>query len=1269
MSQYKQLSYIAKAMTAGLLTTGVLFSATTQAAVSQAPLSLTEGVAPNMIFTLDDSTSMNWGYTPDAIAGARHERKGKSAYYNPNYYDPNVQYKAPTSFISGIERPLTTSFSKAYYDGFQPNKNRGADWADLRSSYNVTWTYNRSKDGNGSSYTSDDSAARTSVWGKNPKPDFSCTIDFGNTNSGTRDCTTDAGIKISITRTSRTSCTASSPSLPGSGSCSRSSNRLTGSWEEKPVHAYYYIYDNTVPGCNNKSDEACYRLKFVDSQEEKNFATWYSFYRTRALATISAASLAFYDLSPSIRLTWQSLIHCKNLNYAGTSTVLGYRCGINNFRAYSSTHRENFFSWLQSGTRFDQADGTPLRWATKRAGDFLKDSEIAWYKNPEKNDAASKVKYSCRPSYHVLMTDGMWTDTNEPNSVKNFENSDYLEKSLSDGKTYDVKPPFSDSYSGSLADIAMYYWATDLSSMDNNVPPYTPYKNSNIDIEYWDPRNNPATWQHMSNFIMGLGLTEALNKSNIPWSGSTHEGIGYQKLISGNANWPQVRSGGSDNVYDLWHAAINSRGEFFSVDSPDAMVQAFNNILTRIASRKSTAAAPATSNSLEADGDPDEPQNRLVTYSYQSSFDNTEDWVGDLKKVKTYRIWVPDGEGGGSFEISSEDVWSASSKLKNERTVYMAGSNGLQEFTTTNANSKLKSWLNINPETGVDDNRWDDRLNYIRGVRSNEGEGSTSFRKRSSLLGDLLASQPAVVQRPQYLELFSNRLEGNAQYTTFIDTTKNRAGRIYIGGNDGMLHGFDTNSGTETFAFIPTAVFPNLNKLTGKNYTHHYYVDGSPEVADVYDSVAGVWKTILVGTLRAGGKGLFALDVTNPEEVKLLWEFDEFNYTGNDGYRNGMVGPGYSFPKPSIARLHNGKWAVVTGNGYEGANTNNGKAALYVIDAITGKLEKALEVQSATTTPNGLSTPRLADFDSDGVADYAYAGDLHGNLWRFDLLGTGASPDRDLTTGPIYGNKNSTSTDGFKLAYGNSPMFTASSGTHSQPITAAPSLTRHPSGNGYLVIFGTGKYFEDADKTGTETHPQTLYAIWDQKTRAETTGAGMSIDRDALVGQTITATNLIAEGKSSGLERIARTLSDNAVSYYDTNGNVSKQGWYLDLAANSSYEGEMMIENMRVLGRDTLLISTLVPNDDPCAHGAGNWLYALNPATGGRTTHHAFDTRIQNPNGSVTLVSAIKLGNEGGLSLGQDELGITAFGEKIDLGNSGRLRGNRAGSWRFIPNP
>ena len=1319
MTQYTRLASLVKTTTAGLLSASVLLSATAQAVVSQAPLSLTEGVAPNLIVTIDESTSMDSAFVPDGL-GYTGERRFRANTFNAMAYNPAITYKIPPSFQkNGDEKFLSTSFNTAYNNGFKP---KSGEAKNLVSDYNVAQTV-KIRD-------TETTVTHPSI--RNPEYDFRCGIKTSKLtkNNQTHTCTGDPqngysawnadeldnwqtrSGEITITRTGSSSCTAIMKAdgvVINNVPCSRRS--ISGTYyyiadlTKASVPAYYYVADkNFGASADNNNDslsadssggnadckDSCYRLVFVTAtsgqlraddvasgrDERQNFANWYSFYRSRSLATISAASLAFYDLSNSTRMTWQNLSDCKQLNKANST-----RCGDNRFREYSKEQRGEFYHWMQN-MRMNNA--TPLPTAMRRAGEFLRTDDTAWHAYPNNSNKQNTAKntYSCRPSYHVMMTDGLWqTDIDSSSTITRRDGDSFTlpEGSRNYPAGNHTKIYVDNAPAYTVADVAMNYWANDLrTGLTNKVPAYIPYKNTNSDIEFWDPRNNPATWQHMTNFIMGLGLTNALNNPDIPWEGGTYEGEGYKKLKDGTVSWPPASRGSSNNVYDLWHAAINSRGEFFSVDSPDAMVQAFSNILTRIASRKSTAAAPATSNSLEADiTNPEDPQDRLVSYSYQSSFDNTEDWVGDLKMVKSWRQWVSDGEGGGGFESHSEDVWSASSLLKGERTVKMAGSNGLQEFTTTNANSKLKSWLNINPETGVVDNRWDDRLNYIRGVRSNEGEGSTDFRKRSSLLGDFLASQPAVVQRPQYLERFANTLEGpedSTKYTDFVTQTNSREARIYIGGNDGMLHAFDAgvDGGKETFAFIPTAVFPNLNKLTGKNYTHHYYVDGSPEVADVYDSEAGVWKTILVGTLRAGGKGLFALDITTPGQEELLWEFDEFNYQSNAGHTSGMVGPGYSFPKPTIARLHNGRWAVVTGNGYEGANTANGKAALYIIDAMTGKLHKSLEVQSSTKKDNGLSSPRLADYDGDGVADYAYAGDLHGNLWRFDLFGTGASTDRDLADGPIYGNKNSLSTDGFKVSYAGKPVFTATASKDNalQPITAAPSLSRHPSGNGYLVILGTGKYFEDGDKTGTETHAQSLYAIWDEKTKAESTGGvGMPIARNNLVKQEIKATNLDAKGLASGLDRKARTLSDEAVRYYDADGKPSKKGWYLDLAAGTTYEGEMMIENMRVLGRDTLLISTLVPNDDPCAHGAGNWLYALNPATGGRTKHHAFDTRVKNQDGSYTLVSAIKLGSEGGLSLGQDELGITAFGETIDLGNSGRLRGNRAGSWRMIPDP
>ena len=1305
MNTYNRLGSLGKAVVAGLLSSGVLLSATARAEVSQKPLSLTEGVAPNMILTLDDSTSMAWGYVPDnppwdEESWSTSSRRIRAANTNPMYYNPDVVYEIPPNFDStGKESSFQTSFTSAPENGFRPNGTK----INLSDNYRMVHTYQMP----GGTLTR-----------ANHPADFTCTANFSGTSNGAvRECTNEYGNIRAVITKGRTSsqCTATvhlgiSDSVKTvTPSCSISRNTATVSVfsNNAGIPANYYKFDPALDSsCQGKKNEAdgggenCYRLQWVKPEEEQNFANWYSFYKTRALATLSAAGLAFYSLDSSVRFTWQTLNSCWLPSQ--TTNRTHNTCGANQLRPYSASHRSDFYHWLYNLTDFSYAkagsrSGTPLRGSLKRAGEFLSDAR-PWKKDPVANTGES---YGCRPAYHVLMTDGMWNvdeGANGHSRIAAPSRPVHQSTTLPDGKAYSQQAPYGNAYQSNigntyrdrtLADYAFHYWATDLSSgnngLANKVPAYIPYKNTNSEVEYWDPRNNPATWQHMSNFIMGLGLSNALTKSP-EWSGSAHAGAGYQGLRDNTINWPTPANQHDNNIYDLWHAALNSRGEFFSVDSPEAMVEAFNTILNRIAERQSVAAAPGVSSSLESDGDPDDPQDRLVTYSYQSSYDNIGDWIGDLAKVRIYREWVPGTNGQrGSFMERTENEWRASQSMPaaSGRNIKFVVDGVMKDFTENNVEgTDLQSWLDVNPDTGpTQTGRWREAVNYLRGERSKEGLGDNDFRIRSSLLGNFMASQPVIVQRPRYLEQLVNRLEDNTAYTTFIANKKDRAGRIYIGGNAGMLHGFDTTIGKETFAFIPTAVQPKLNLLTGKEYGHQFYVDGSPQVADVYDKEAGVWKTILVGTLRAGGKGLFALDVTTPGEEKLLWEFDEFNYTGNRGYSNDMVGPGYSFPQPVISRLHNGRWAVVTGNGYKGANTGGGKAALYVIDALTGELTKSLEVQGGNAE-NGLSSPRLADYDGDGIADYAYAGDLQGNLWRFDLLGVGASSERNPAEGSIYGNKTG-DINKFAVSYGGKPMFSARStaGGHVQAITAAPSMTRHPSGKGYLVVFGTGKYFEEGDKEGTTNHAQSLYAVWDRQTRAETTNAtGMPIARTALQAQTITRTNVTSTNADGQLME-ARTVSNNAVGYYNAQGQEAMLGWYLDLANGTSYEGEMMIENMIVVG-STLLVSTLVPNEDPCAHGAGNWLYALNPATGGRTLNHAFTQWAVDDAGNRVIVSALKHGQEGGIAIRQREDGsiVTSDG-LVDIdpfsNRGGKMRPGRGGTgsdgsrqgWRFIPEP
>lgn len=568
---------------------------------------------------------------------------------------------------------------------------------------------------------------------------------------------------------------------------------------------------------------------------------------------------------------------------------------------------------------------------------------------------------------------------------------------------------------------------------------------------------------------------------------------------------------------------------------------------------------------------------------------------------------------------------------------------------------------------------------------SKEGDGDNDFRARgNTVLGDFFASQPVVVSGARYLAGVADKLEGTTSYKTFVDTVKSRPQLLYVGGNAGMLHVFNTSNMKEVFAFIPTAVFPKLNKLTGKNYNnaHQYYVDGSPVVADVYDRDNARWRTILVGTLRAGGKGMFALDVTEPgvngEGIKLLWELTDENFPNQINDNPVNVKLGYTFSKPTIARLHDGKWAVVIGNGYKADGANNGGAALLVIDAMTGNITKSLEVQSPINNlENGLSTPTLADFDGDGVADYAYAGDLHGNLWRFDLLGaTASAPTGSIVENPSaadkygsYGEKNDV--ERFEVGNQGKPLFTAKSVDNTiQSITAAPTLIRHPSRRGYIVTFGTGKYFEYGDKAGDESTYQTVYGVWDQNTKVEAT-SGAVITRTNMQGQEI-ASSGSGTGFTTGKDRETRTLGSEEVKWdgetFDKSVGVgtelgTKLGWYFDLKVTSAgaKDGEMVIEKIEAIG-STLFMQTLVPNDDPCTSGASNWLYAINAYTGGQTEHHAFDTR--GPNGEI--ISAIKFGTEGGVSISQDETGFKANapGDQEPIAPAPDSMGRQ--SWRMI---
>lgn len=1285
--------------------------------LSQVPLFLTEGVAPNIMVTIDNSGSMKWAFAPDTMnptTGStyggytadqvRTSRRAKSGTFNPLYYNPSVTYQAPyaVSYSNGTTTttPLTTSFTSAYVNGFKTARGN----LNLSSGYMVSWDYDTSRGTttasssnadywNYSKYASYASPDKVYYLAANPSSDFgasttsstsssssstsyststtststqtissnsgsykvsvsngSCSVTFTNPSASTGDpstttdsttgTTTKAVTTTSVTYTSGT-CTSKTSGGTTTYTVSASKNTSTSTTTtvtttdrtKSAVPAYYYVYSSALSGCTaSLHDDNCYKLVTVSAtsgtgstDERQNFANWYSFYRNRELATQSAANLAFSELSSATRLSWQAL-GTSDTCITSSSYLSSYNCrGLDNSSTsyydnrlgdFSGSHRAQFFTWL-GDIYFNQS--TPLLGAIDRVGTLL--TATGKYGPYAKTIGTTETPvYACRASYSITLTDGIW---NTAGSHGDYDNSS---RTLPDGTSYSPKAPFKDSTSNTLADLAFKYWATDAqTTVANQVPTYT--KESGTD-QYWNPKNDPATWQHMVSYFVGLGLTNTL--TDPAWGGDTYSGD-YSALVAGTKSWPAASSGSANNVYDMWHAAINSRGEFFSADTPDSLLSALQSIVTRINETSTASASQAISSPL-TDSDYSSANSYIPSFS-------SADWSGTL--IKYARTTSATTEAWNAQTLL-DSAYPSGNTAYASRPIYIAGgtaSSGLQSFAWANLSTAQQTTLNKALNSTIDSNG-SARVSWLRGDRSNE---STLLRSRSHILGDIVDSTPVLVTTPSSPAAKMNALVGDSSYSDFKTTWASRATRIYVGANDGMLHGFDDN-GKETFAFIPSSVISNLYKLADPDYTssaHQYYVDGTPTVADVY--FGNTWHTVLVGTLRGGGRAVFALDITDPTNVKLLWEKSYSDTT--------YAELGYTYAKPVIARLHSGDWAVVLANG---ANSANDKAVLYLIDVKDGSLLKALTATDSATGANGLSSPYVADVDGDLIADYVYAGDLHGNLWRFDLIGTSGS----LTSAATSSN--------FRVAFSGSPLFTgvatslsSSASSTTQPITASPYVIAHPSGTGHLVIVGTGKYMEASDAAADTSKAMSVYGIWDTQTQGEYATSTPTITSSKLQAQTFGNDTSITYTSTSGsnVTTTANTLSSNAVSWFNNDGSIKSYGWYLNLPLT----GEMVVIKP-VTVSNSVLITSLAPNDDPCQSGASTYLTLIDPYTGGASSETTLSL------GQSTLYSRIQLNSLiGGAS-------VLSLDGQLSLHNSDSSSGgvsvsgqsNERQSWREV---
>ena len=988
----------------------------------------------------------------------------------------------------------------------------------------------------------------------------------------------------------------------------------------------------------------------------QNFANWYAYYRTRNLMTRTALSRVFAQFGSNIRLAWQTIgcpsgateFGCQDdngnfIDSAGVGgTVLNANTiitGLSNTNSAALNYRNKFFDFLFT---VPATINTPDRRATIRAGEFFKRGNTSDLKDPywQPADAVTGTpaqELSCRQNFHMLVTDGYWNESNPTINTPFYDSQ--TARTLPDGKAYSVsaKPSrvfwdvLGTKLQSSLANIAFNYWAQDLrSDLKNNVPAYYPDKTtgktgstaldpgadpSSNDEVYFNPANDPATWQHVVQFMVTLGVAGNLTYSDdvdctaTPISDlcALRTGVATSTTKTG---WPTPANNAAPAIDDTWHAAVNSRGSYFSAGNPQELVSHLTQIIANVLVRSSSSTAAVTSLPFQTIG------NAAFGGSYDSG-----DWSGRLLRMIPY-------DTQGNPITPPTIVWDAGCTLSGgncpdgaktavdptSRVILTSdgGTTG-KAFEWGSLTTAQQALLNADPAkiaasasaatwTVGPDGFGSKRVDYLRGVRTYENPGAATdpqFRHRSSVLGAIINSQPVynASAASGWADVFpvgspeANVVGTDSDYQHFVDTYKARPATVYVGANDGMLHAFNAVTGAERWAFVPNTLIANGNitRMTDKSRGLTPGVDSQPTVQDVF--INNAWHTVLVGSMRLGGRGVYALDITKPGSVTetdptstVLWEFSNLSTNG--------ANLGYTFGRPNIARLNNGKWVVLVSSGYfpngpvtdsyddpASAEAAASQTSLFVLDLTNGSVIKELKTSTARHRPNGLVTyglsqPGLYDLGGDQVDDIAVAGDLAGNLWRFDL--TDANPNNwavDLMF-QTYPSSATNATTGTCNAAGKCP------------ITVMPVGMRNPDTRGIVWIFGTGKYLGKDDRSNA-IPAQSFYGIYDQ---------GPDASNYPILPAKLNVQDMVESADASGT--IYRFVSKTPITTV-----TNPMGWTLPLNI-AAEAGERNVVTASALDTSNrVVLATLIPTtSDPCSPGRKGAIIVLDAATGNGVT-------------------------------------------------------------------
>lgn len=885
------------------------------------------------------------------------------------------------------------------------------------------------------------------------------------------------------------------------------------------------------PAQKNSARTDCVGTTCTYDEEMTNVANWFAYYRTRMQLMKSAAGRSFDILDGNYRV--------------GLITIdsdPGKYLPIQDFNIGTNAQKQKWFEKLYSQV---PDGGTPLRESLATVGRiYAGQHPISGFTSDD------PMQYSCQQNYTLLTTDGYWNgnpglDITGSATVLNRDNGITVPRPLREASSPSVPAP------DTLADVSKYYFETDL--RDSTLSNCTGTLGVDVCLnDVKDSIYNQLT-QHMSTYTLGLGVDGNLSFASDYKSPTTLSD--YPSIVSGAKDWPVPVS---DNgvapispselatVDDLWHAAVNGRGEYYSAKNPQSVITGIGNMLNSIGDVAGTGSANAISSKVPLAGD---------NYAFSANY-TTGIWTGGLfartidgsANLSTSALWCVENE----TTVTPACIGTLASKIptsnSDTRTIYTNVSGALTAFQYANLSTTQKNYFDT-PHFSGSLTQWgtftpaqqtnvtgDNLVKYLRGQTEFDEASAIAdnrlFRQRTKTLGDIIDSPPTYLGKAT----LAYADQGYSAFTaSTVSSGRSTTGKtIFVGANDGMLHAFDANNGNERWAFIPSTVLPNMWKLADKDYRnkHTNFVNGPMEVTDICTANCGtasaIWKTILVSGLGQGGRGYFALDVTDPTTPSLLWEVNSST----------LPNLGYSYGKPVTTKLSNGNWVVLLTSGYNNTGSGDGKGYLYVLNAYTGAIVKTFATGAGdTSTPSGLA--QVASYASDPTSDftslYVYGGDLLGNLWRFDI--NAATSPQLLTT-------------------------LVNDSSQPQPIMVQPVLAEIDGKR--VVVVGTGKYLEAADLLPSGYTTQSIYAFKDDDITTSVSAAAL---RSSMIEQTLTTSSV---GNT-------RTITANTVDW------STKRGWYIDLDSGERQN----IKASLVAG--ILVVPTLVPSTGSCDTNGRGW--------------------------------------------------------------------------------